>query len=165
MSEEQERPMPVERWKTSVTGVKNDAWDEIHRRSIRDYGDPQQSLAFYLRLFVESPIAMIVTTPHLEVADANTAAQRLFQRSLTQMRGRQFELSVANTERDVFKEILLELRDATSPVSRPLLLKIRDDVTVEAIVTASMIRTQEGEPEFTIMVFLERGENISSDIL
>jgi PAS domain S-box-containing protein len=125
----------------------------------------EASLAFYSRLFVDSPLATIVTTAAFEVADANNAAQRLFRRSIAEMRGRKFELSIAGSDRDAFKEIFVELSDATSPISRPLLLKVRDGITAEVIVTASMIRTAEGEPEFALMVFLERGENISSDIL
>jgi len=155
----------VDRWKSSPTEGNETVWEGAQRRSTRDYGTADESAEFYRRLFVESPVAMVITNPDFEISDINEAGQRLLHFSLRQMRGRQFQLSVADNDRDAWSEICLELRDARSAFSRPLLLNVGEGLVSEVIVTAAMIRGASGEPELAVLVFLERGENFSSDIL
>jgi hypothetical protein len=61
--------------------------------------------------------------------------------------------------------IAREIISSPGRVTRPLLLKTADDGEVEVSLIACAFRGKNDVPEMVMLLLLERGENISSDIL
>ena len=127
--------------------------------------NPEDSLVFYARVFDEAPAAMVVTQPNFLVTDANIAAQHLFQRSLNTLKGKPFEHNVAQQDLTAFSAIQREIIETPGQHTRPLLIRTADGRNVEVSMIATAFRDLNENPEFVMLILLERGENISSDIL
>jgi len=148
-----------------MLGLDTDPWLRSYRRSVQAYGTVADTLEFYRRIFLESPVAIIVTTISLQIADANIAAQKMLNMRLKQLRGRRFHSHVARADREAFTAIVADLRDGRNSVSRPVLLNTTGGVEMEAMLNASVIRTAKGEPEFLLLVLHDRGDDVSSDMV
>ena len=135
------------------------------RRRVWVHDTPEDALVFYNRLFDEAPAAMVVTQPNFLVTDANIAARHLLQRSLTTLQGRPFEHNVSQQDRTAFSAIQREIIEKPGPHTRPLLLRPADDRNVEVSMIATAFRDSNENADFVMLILLERGENISSDIL
>ena len=125
----------------------------------------EDALAFYSRVFDEAPAAIITTDANFVITDANVTAQKLFQKTLGDLRGKPFIQSVAQADRHFFAAISAEIRLEPGRVTRPLLIRTPDNRESEVSLVACGVRGESGEPEMIIMIILERGENISSDML
>ena len=141
-----------------------DAWLQVYRRAWT-HESVEEALAFYARLFDEAPAAILVTSPDFAIIDANVSAQQLLQRSLSTMKNKPFRLHVAAQDRAVFSAIARQILAEPGRVTRPLLLKSSDDRMVEVSLIACALRDEQGHPQSVVMVLLERGEDVTSDIL
>lgn len=159
------RRTPVDAWETAVAGIDSDAWLRRFRQSSRPHETPNDALAFYSRIFLEAPVAMLIITMDYAVADANLAAQKLLGRPVNTLRGKPFQQNVAKSDRRAFTGIRGVIRDEKSIVTRPLRLVNAGGNETEASLIASAIRDETGEPEFIIMMFFERGKKITEDML
>lgn len=141
-----------------------DLWLEAYRRTWA-HETAEEALSVYARIFDEAPAAIIVTRPDFTISDANVSAQRMLQRSLTTLRGKSFHRCVAAADSTAFAAIAKQIVSVPGSVTRPLLVKSSDDTQVEVALIACAMRDAEGQPEMIVMILLERGEEISSDIL
>ena len=137
---------------------------ERHRRAWT-HETAEDALVFFSRLFDEAPAAMVVAQPNFLVTDANIAAQQLFQRPLSTLKGKPFEHNVAEQDLAAFSAIQREIIDTPGRHTRPLLIRTGDDRNVEVSMIAAAFRDRNDKPEYVMLILLERGENISSDIL
>ena len=141
-----------------------DLWLEAYRRTWI-HETTEEALGFYARIFDQAPAAMMVTEPSFVITDANIAAQQLLKRPLANLRGKPFQRNIAQADRTAFAAIAHEIISSPGRVTRPLLLKTADDGEVEVSLIACAFRDKNDVPEMVMLLLLERGENISSDIL
>jgi PAS domain S-box-containing protein len=141
-----------------------DSWLQAYRRSWT-HETSEEALSFYARLFDEAPAAIIVTNRDFAIIDANIAAQNLLQRRLTVLKGKPFHQNIAPTDRTAFSVIARQIISEPGRVTRPLLLKTGDDRNVEVSLIACALRGEDGEAQSVMILMLERGETVTSDIL
>jgi PAS domain S-box-containing protein len=159
------RRSPVDAWQTAVSGIDADAWLQRFRKSSRPHETPEDALAFYTRIFFEAPVAILILTKEYVVADANLAAEQLLKRPVDVLRGKPFQRNVAKSDRRAFTGISAVITGEESRITRPLRLVNAEGNETEAALIASALRDDKGEPEFIMMMFFERGEKVTSDIL
>ena len=124
-----------------------------------------QSLAYFARVFEEATAAYLVTNPSLVITNANRAAERLFGRPTSQLKGLQMTSLVAESDRDTFLEIIASaILEAEKPVSRPLKLQIASG-DAEIPFSATVLRDQTRAPESICWVFHDRHVVGGDDIL
>ena len=140
------------------------SWLQSYRRSWT-HATSEEALGFYSRLFDEAPAAIIVTQPDFVIIDVNVAAQRLLQRPLAEIKGKGFQRIIAANDRTAFSVIASQIISEPGRVTRPLLLKCGDDQEVEVSLIASALRDDNGQPQSIVMILLERGDNVTSDML
>ena len=140
-----------------------DSWLQSYRRSWT-HETSEEALGFYARLFSEAPAAIIVTNPDFVIVDANIAAQQLLHRPITVLKGKPFQRNIAPKDRTAFSVIARQIISEPGRVTRPLLLKSAEE-EVEIALIACALRGDQGQAQSVVMLLLERGENISSDIL
>jgi PAS domain S-box-containing protein len=141
-----------------------DLWLEAYRRTWA-HETPEEALAFYARIFDEAPAAIIVTQPNFAISDANVSAQRMLQRSVSALRGKLFHRYVAAADRIAFAAIAKQIISVPGSITRPLLMNSSDDSQVEVSLIACALRDAENNPEMIMLMLLDRGDQISSDIL
>ena len=141
-----------------------DDWLQVYRRSWA-HESAEEALVFYARLFDQAPAAIVVTQPDFAIIDVNIAAQKLLQRPLAALRGRPFQRNIASADRTAFSGIARQIISEPGRVTRPLLLKTGDDQEVEVSLIACALRGDDGEVQSIMILLLERGENVTSDIL
>jgi PAS domain-containing protein len=141
-----------------------DMWLDAYRRTWT-HESADEALAFYARVFDEAPAAIVTTDGNFVITDANVSAQQLFQKSLTALKGNPFIQNVARVDRAAFTAIGREITSERGRVTRPLLVRTSQDCDSEVSLVGCALRDERGEPEMVVLILLERGENVSSDIL
>jgi hypothetical protein len=141
-----------------------DMWLETYRRTWA-HETAEEALAFYARIFNEAPAAIVITQPSFAIWDANISAQRMLQRSLPALRGKSFHHYVAAADRTAFGAIAREIVSVPGRVTRPLLVRTSHDRLLEVSLVACALRDADEKPSMIVMMLLERGDDISSDIL
>ena len=141
-----------------------DDWLQVYRRSWA-HESAEEALAFYARLFNEAPAAIIVTTPDFTIVDVNIAAQHLLNRALAVLKGTPFQRNIAAADRTAFSGIARQIISEPGRITRPLLVRTGDDREVEVSLIACALRGDDGEAQSVMMLLLERGENVTSDLL
>ena len=141
-----------------------DRWLQAYRRSWT-HETSEEALGFYARLFDEAPAAIIVTDPDFTIIDVNIAAQQLLKRPLTALKGKPFSHNIAPKDRTVFSVIARQIISEPGRVTRPLLMKAASDHDVEVSLIACALRDDKQKAESVVILLLERGEDVTSDIL
>lgn len=142
-----------------------DGWLQAYRRSWT-HETREEALVFYARLFDEAPAAIVVTRPDLVIIDVNIAAQALLQRPLTELKGQPFQRIIGVSDRIAFSTIARQIVSEPERVTRPLLVKCGGHAEeVEVSLIARALRGDQGEVHSIVMILLERGLNVTSDML
>lgn len=156
---------PAEAWKSTDVGLDSDLWLQAYRRHLRPHASPAESDAFYSRIFLESPAATLIVTPEFNIADANIAAQKLFKRTLAELRDFPFVVHVASMDQAGFSVIRTVLKEPEGRVVRPLKLRLHRDIEQDVLLLASAFRNDDGEIEFVQLVLVELGTTVLEDFL
>lgn len=141
-----------------------DSWLQAYRRSWT-HETSEEALGFYARLFDEAPAAIIVTDSNFTIIDVNIAAQHLLQRSVTVLKGKSFSRNIAAKDRTAFSVIARQIVSEPDRVTRPLLMKPAGECEVEVSLIACALRDDQQKVERIVMLLLERGDDVTSDIL
>jgi PAS domain S-box-containing protein len=120
---------------------------------------------FFRRIFEESPVAILVVAPDFQITDANVSAQRLLGRSLDHLRECRLRQFIAQSDQEAYTAIRADIEARAGYVTRPLLLRLRDETKCEVSLIAAVFRDGRGNPEFILVTLLERGKSISEDML
>jgi PAS domain S-box-containing protein len=155
----------VDAWETAETGIDRDPWLRRFRKASRTHETPDDALAFYSRVFLEAPVPIVILGRNHSVADVNVAAQQLVKRSLEKLRGKPFVRIVAKDDRPAFMKLAEDLASDIQKTSRPIRLVDIAGTVIDVAMIASSVRSENGELEFMVLVFLENGVNVSSDYL
>src|SRR6185503_7024715 len=114
------------------------------------------SLNYFMRLFEDAPAAYLVTDANLIITDANAAAQRLFGRAISALKGKPLSLLVGSSDRETFRRIITgAVREAQAPISRPLKLMIASG-EAELNFSAAVLRDSDQLAESISWIFYNR---------
>ena len=152
-------------WEEEALGLDSDLWLRSYRKSLKPYETAGDALAFYTRIFNHAPAAMLILGPEFLVADANIEAQKLLRTTLENLRGIPFSRQIARTDRTAFAEISRQILTEHTSVTRPLLLGEEGHETIEVSATACALRDDDGNPEFIMLLLLDRSDDVTSDML
>jgi PAS domain S-box-containing protein len=141
-----------------------------HLRLMRDaplqMDDSAKNRVDYFRLlFEEAPAACVVTDSACLVIDANRAAERILLQPLSGMLDKPFQRMIAVSDQPTFEKIVSDLLLSIFNVSRPLCMKPRTGAEVDVLFKASMIRNNDGDPQFISWIFLESLASDPRDLL
>lgn len=100
--------------------MKTDAWLARYERLERHHEGHDDDLAYFKRIFDEAPAAYVVTRATHLIVDANSAAQRMFNWPLDQLRGKPLNLFVSTSGRHIFRTLVRDIEAAADSVVRPL---------------------------------------------
>lgn len=146
-----------------------DVWYDLYNGQLGSSLSVEETLRFYMRLFDESPAPYIVTDASLKILNANTAAQRLLDRTLPYLRDKPLSLIIAGSDIDAFRRILKEtVVQSRRSIDRPLRIRPAHQGTErEMLFSASVLRNASGTPEFICWVFheMDRTSGTGTDIL
>src|SRR5215212_8842150 len=84
----------------------SDPWYNTYEQGHGPHGSLDETLRYFMRVFEEAPSAYLVTDPHLIITNANAAAQRLFGRAVSRLKGKPMSLLIAESDRETFRRII-----------------------------------------------------------
>jgi len=143
----------------------NDPWYSTYEQGHGPHGSLDESLRYFMRVFEEAPSAYLVTDPRLVITNANAAAQRLFGRAVSRLKGKPMSLLIAESDRETFRRIIARaVLDSDGPVSRPLRLRIASG-EAEVPFSASVLRNADNEAGCICWIFHDRHQAGGDDIL
>ena len=144
---------------------RSDRWHQTYAGS-----DPLQNLddqraTYFARLFRDAPAAYVVTDAAMRILDANGAAQKLWNRTLSALRTRPMWTMVSKDDRSAFQGLMPELMTRGMVMTRPLRIQPSEGQELNVFFTASAARDEAGKAEAIFWIFLQPLESWESDIL
>ena len=100
----------------------------------------------YEDLFESAPDAYLVTDMDGVIREANQAAVRLLGLSKRFLKGKPFATFAAEEDRQTFRQLLLEMAQASETVEREMKIRPRRREVVEVAIAVSIVRDSHGRP-------------------